>query len=73
MDSNYTRIFIGSPLEAQGIVARLEEVDIIAVVKNEEESARLAGFGASPQSSAEVYVHNDELERAMTIIDVAQH
>lgn len=68
MDSNYTRIFIGNPIEAQGIIARLEEMDIIAVVKNEEESARLAGFGASPQSNAEVYVHNDELEKAMTVV-----
>lgn len=69
MDTNYTRIFIGNPIEAQGIVASLEEVNIIAVVKNEEESARLAGFGASPQSSAEVFVHKDEYEKAMTIMN----
>jgi hypothetical protein len=68
MNSNYTKIYIGNPIEAQGLLARLQEVDIIAVVKNEEESARLAGFGASPQSSAEVYVHKDELEKAMQIL-----
>lgn len=69
MNSNYTRIFIGNPIEAQGLVARLKEVGIVAVVKNEAESARLAGFGASPQSSAEVFVHNDEFEKAMGVVN----
>ena len=68
MDSNYTRIFIGNPIEANALAARLKEIGIIAVVKNEAESARLAGFGASPQSSAEVFVHKDEMEKAQSIL-----
>ena len=68
MDSNYTRIFIGSQVEAQGIIAQLKDAGIIAVVKDEAESARLAGFGSSPSSSTEVYVHNDELAKTQELI-----
>lgn len=70
MDSNYTRIFFGNTIEAQKVVKQLKEIGIIAVVKDQAESARLAGF-ASPSSilgEAEVYVHNDELERAKAVI-----
>ncbi len=69
MDSNYTRIFIGNTAEAQSIVSRLKDIDIIAVVKNESESARLAGFASSMLDQTEVYVHNDELDRAEKILD----
>lgn len=69
MDSNYTRIFIGNTAEAQSIVSRLKDIDIIAVVKDESESARLAGFASSMLGEAEVYVHNDELDRAEKVLD----
>jgi len=64
MDTNYTRIFIGNIAEAQGIVSRLKDIGIIAVVKDEAESARLAGFASSMLGEAEVFVHNDELKKA---------
>ncbi|TMM55941.1 DUF2007 domain-containing protein [Maribacter algarum] len=69
MDSNYTRIFIGNIAEAQSIVSRLKDIGIIAVVKDEAESARLAGFGSSMLGEAEVFVHNDELEQAEKVLD----
>jgi hypothetical protein len=69
MDSNYTRIFIGNTAEAQSIVSRLKDVNIVAVVKDEAESARLAGFASSMLGQAEVYVHNDELETAEKALD----
>ena len=68
MDSNYTRIFIGSQVEAQGIIAKLKDVGINPVIKDEAESARLAGFGSSPTSSTQVYVHNDELAKAEAVL-----
>lgn len=64
MDSNYTRIFVGNRIEAQSITVKLKEKGITAVVKDEGESARLAGFASSLLNEAEVYVHNDELAQA---------
>lgn len=69
MDTNYTRIFIGNTAKAQSIVSRLKDIGIIAVVKDEAESARLAGFGSSMLGEAEVFVHNDELEQAEKVIN----
>lgn len=69
MDSNYTRVFIGSQVEAQSLVAKLKKVNIIAVVKDEAESARLAGFGSSRASCTEVHVHNDELITAQEVLN----
>ena len=69
MDTNYTRIFIGNTAEAQNIVSRLEDVGINAVVKDEAESARLAGFASSMLGDAEVFVHNDELAKAEKALD----
>lgn len=64
METNYTRVFIGNTAEAQSIVSKLKDIDIIAVVKDEAESARLAGFASAMLGDAEVFVHNDELEKA---------
>lgn len=69
MDSNYTRIFIGSQVESQAMLAKLEAVGINAVVKDEAESARLAGFGSAPTSSTEIFVHNDELAKAQEALE----
>jgi hypothetical protein len=69
MESNYTRVFIGNTSEAQSVVSRLKEIDIIAVVKDESESARLAGFASSMLGETEVYVHNDELEKAEKVLN----
>lgn len=64
MDSNYTRIFVGNAITSKGIINQLKEIGITAVVKDEAESARLAGFASSMLNEVEVYVHNDELEKA---------
>jgi len=62
MDSNYKSIYVGNLIEAQSIAAKLKQVDIIAVVKDEGESARLAGFASTGLGDAEVFVHKDEFE-----------
>lgn len=69
MDSNYKRIFIGNTAAAQSIVNRLKDIGINAVVKDEAESARLAGFASSMLGQVEVFVHNDELQQAEKVLD----
>ncbi len=68
MDSNYIRLFIGSSVAAERIVDNLKEIGIVAILKNEAESARLAGFGNVMQDNVEVYVHNNEFEQASSIL-----
>ena len=68
MKSNYTKIFVGNSIIAKGIINQLEEIGIVAVVKNEGESARMAGFASAVLDETELYVHNDELEKANAIV-----
>lgn len=68
-DSNYIKIFTGNFVIVQRIITDLENVNINAVVKDETESGRLAGFGASIQNQQEIYVNKDELDKAMLIVE----
>ena len=68
-DSNYTKIFTGNFIIVQRIVEALQTVNINPVIKDESESGRLAGFGASIQGEQELYVNKDEFERASGIIE----
>ena len=69
MTSNYKKIFTGDSLKAKLLVARLHEIGIEAVVKDEAESARLAGFASSMLGQVDVLVHQDELEKATVLIE----
>jgi hypothetical protein len=68
LDSTYTKIFSGSFIIVQLALDRLEGAGINAIVKDESESGRLAGFGASIQGYQELYVSEEELTQAQTII-----
>jgi hypothetical protein len=67
-NSNYTKIFSGDFIIVKRIVSDLENENITAVIKDETESGRLAGFGSAIQGLQEIYVHNDELEKAKYIM-----
>ena len=68
LDSNYTKIFSGNFIVVQLAMDRLKSAGINAIIKDESESGRLAGFGASIQGYQELYVSNDEKEIAESII-----
>lgn len=63
MSQAYIKIFTGSSMEVLAIKNTLESINIIPVIKDEAQSARLAGFGAT-SDQLQVYVHKDELARA---------
>ena len=69
-DSNYIKIFTGNSIIVKRIVFDLEKENIIPVVKDETESARLAGFGGGIiPGFQQIYIHKDELEKATPIIE----
>jgi hypothetical protein len=67
-DTNYNKIFSGNFIVVQMIKDRLENEGISPIIKDESESGRLAGFGASIQGFQELYVSNDEFKRANAIV-----
>ncbi|SHJ84092.1 putative signal transducing protein [Pseudozobellia thermophila] len=68
MGSNYLKIYSGNRFTAQQIENKLKEIGISAILKDESESARLAGFAANMDGELEVHVHRDEHDRAMAVI-----
>ena len=68
-ESNYIKIFTGNFIVAQLIIDKLEAVGINAVIKDEAESGRLAGFGTYNQGTQEIYVNNDELDASIPIVE----
>ncbi len=67
-DSNYIKIFTGSFIIVQLISDKLNSIGISPVIKDETESGRLAGFGSSIQGLQEIYVHKDELTKAVEVV-----
>jgi hypothetical protein len=67
--SEYTRIYNGNFILVNRIKGALEDLGIIPIIKDEGESQRLAGYGSMNQGFQEVYVHNDELDKAQAIVD----
>ncbi len=68
IDTEYTKVYSGNFIIIQRIVSALDDIGIIPVIKDETESGRLAGFGSSIQGFQEVYVNNEELEKANEIV-----
>lgn len=60
---NYTKVYAGNFVIAQRIISELQAIGINPIVKDETESGRLAGFGASISGFQEIYVSNEEIAR----------
>ena len=67
--TEYTKVYYGSFIMANRIKSELENIGIIPIVKDEGESQRLAGYGSMTQGYQDILVHNDELEKAMIVVN----
>ena len=71
METHYQKIYTGNFLTVQLLVSELEKLNITPIVKDESESARLAGFGTFTLGLQELYVHNNNLDKAIVTIEAA--
>lgn len=69
MDSDYKKIYTGNLLIVQHIVNRLNAIDISPIIKDESASQRMTGFPMPEDLLQEVYVHNDEWDKALPIVE----
>ena len=70
MESHYTRIYTGSMIIVQLLISKLEDIGINPVIKEQNES------GLDPKIYGghllqEIYVHNDELDKATPVVQTA--
>ncbi len=67
--SEYKKVYNGNFILVTRIKNELERMGIIPIIKDEGESQRLAGYGSMNQGFQEVFVHNDELDKATAIVE----
>lgn len=68
-NSDYTKVYQGNFILVTRVKEELEHMGIVPIIKDEGESQRLAGYGSLNQGFQEVYVNNEELDKAMAIVD----
>ncbi len=67
MDTSYVKIFSESPIIINRLRSLLDQQHINSLVKNQIESARLAGFGIL-NDTIDLYIHKSDLQKAMRIV-----
>ncbi len=68
MESNYIKVYSGNAIIGKRIELQLLEIGISPVIKDEAESARLAGFASSMLGNVELHVNQDEKEKALAVV-----
>lgn len=68
MESNYIKVYSGNAIIGKRIELQLLELGISPVIKDEAESARLAGFASSMLGNVEIHVNQDEKEKALAVV-----
>ena len=67
MSRTYKKLFYGTAIDVAKLCGVLDTVGIVPVVKDQAESARLAGFWTL-YTDQEVWVHPDEFVKAREIV-----
>ena len=69
MESHYVKIYSGNFVVVQLMNSRLQAIGITPIVKDEQESGRLAGFPVGIAGYQELYVHEDEMDKAVETVE----
>ncbi|MBB6681458.1 DUF2007 domain-containing protein [Aequorivita sp. 609] len=67
--ANTTRIYTGPTLIAKGLVARLNEIGISPIERNDHDSSLRAGLTMGIANQTMVFIRKDEEQKAQPIID----
>ena len=68
-DESTIRIYTGPMMVAKGLIARLNEIGIQPVSRNDHNSATMAGFSMGIPGQVLLFLRKDQLEQAQPIID----
>jgi hypothetical protein len=67
MSHEYVKVFTGSSILTSRLQQLLDDRNIASRIRDDEESGRLAGFGA-PRNSSQLYVLESDLQAAQPIV-----
>ena len=68
-DEKTTRIFTGSAIEAQPLINSLNEIGIYPITRDDHQSGITSGFATGVPGQIRVYIRNNEVIVAQSIID----
>ena len=68
-NSEYVKVYGGNFILANRVIAELQSIGIIPIVKDESESQRLAGYASLDGGHQDVVVRGDEYEKAMEVVN----
>lgn len=64
-----TRIYTGPAMIANGLKARLLDMGISPIEKNDHQSGITGGFAIGVPNQVRLFIRNEELDRAQEMID----
>ncbi|GER60898.1 DUF2007 domain-containing protein [Patiriisocius marinus] len=64
-----TRIYTGPAMIANGLIARLNEVNIQPIIKDDHQSGITGGFAMGIPNQVRLFIRQEELEASKDIID----
>ncbi|MAP81446.1 MAG: hypothetical protein CL526_10195 [Aequorivita sp.] len=67
--SKTKRIYTGPSLIAKGLVARLNDIGISPIERNDHDSSLRAGFTMSIANQTMIFIREDEYEKAQPTIE----
>ena len=67
--SKHVKVYTGSIVNVKHAQAELESQGISCIVKNDFESSLMAGFSSGTPEAIEIYVFDEDQEKALKIID----
>ena len=62
-------IYTGSVLMAEALVGRLEEKNIVPIIRKDQQDGKMFGSGSNYSDQVRVFIRQDELAVAQPIID----
>jgi len=72
METHYTKIYTGNFIVVQLMVSRLEDVGINPILKDNMQTGLKAVLVSNYQGLQEIFVHNDELDKAIPIVETVK-
>ena len=63
-------IYTGSVLMAEALAERLENVGVIAIIREDQQHAKMFGLGSNYTDQVRVFIRQDELAKAQPIITI---
>jgi hypothetical protein len=68
-DQETVRIYTGPAMVGNGLIARLNEIGISPIVRDDHQSGITGGFSTGVPNQVRLFIRNEELDKSKTMIN----